>query len=226
MKRLTTLIALPLAVLTIALVAAGPAQAAKAPNLTRSTARTAMVSALKLNFGGSSIDAANAFQVKCGKRVARNRIKCTRISWSIGDVAYKGFGKVKARRVGGGNVYPAAWYRLVKTNFYCVDTGGKNCRDVVIGKSPPPSSPPFSLSRAACRTATQNITKRKNVSCQRAKKVVGKAYRSGKKVPECKGRDAVIRVAGWKFKAIDNRGIIVRVTKGNMRFILSGGGAC
>lgn len=84
---------------------------------------------------------------------------------------------------------------------------------------------PRAAEARACHTATQNITKLKNVSCKRAKKVANQGWRSGKEIPECKGEPSV-RVNGWKFKAIDNRGIIIRVTKGNMKFILSGGGAC
>lgn len=85
---------------------------------------------------------------------------------------------------------------------------------------------PRGAEAGSCHSLAQNITKLKHVSCKSARRLVNSAYRAGVEIPECKGRDANAHWKGWKFKAIDNRGIIVRVTKGNKRFILSGGGAC
>jgi len=76
-----------------------------------------------------------------------------------------------------------------------------------------------------CHTTTQNISKRKGVSCHHAKRVIAKTHSHGVTIPECKS-DPIARWGGWKFKAIDNLGIVVRATKGHRHFILSGGGSC
>lgn len=78
----------------------------------------------------------------------------------------------------------------------------------------------------SCHSLAQNITKLNNVSCKTARKLVNSAYRAGADIPECKGRDSSTHFRGWKFKAINRKIIVVRVTKGSKSFILSGGGAC
>lgn len=87
-------------------------------------------------------------------------------------------------------------------------------------------SGPSPAEARTCHTAAQSITKLKNVSCKRAKKVANRANRAGgTEIPECRG-EPVEKWHGWKFKATGNRGIVIRVSKGNRRFLLSGGGAC
>ena len=88
----------------------------------------------------------------------------------------------------------------------------------------------FALPRPAeagsCHSLAQSITKLNHVSCKTARKLVNSAYRAGAEIPECKGRDSSTHFRGWKFKAINRKIIVVRVTKGNKSFILSGGGVC
>ena len=85
---------------------------------------------------------------------------------------------------------------------------------------------PRAADAGQCHSLAQNITKLNHVSCKTARKLVNSAYRAGADIPECKGRDSSTHFRGWKFKATNRKIIVVRVTKGNKSFILSGGGVC
>ena len=85
---------------------------------------------------------------------------------------------------------------------------------------------PRAADASQCHSLAQNITKLNHVSCKTARKLVNSAYRAGANLPECKGRDSSTHFRGWKFKATSRKIIVIRVTKGNKSFVLSGGGAC
>lgn len=79
-----------------------------------------------------------------------------------------------------------------------------------------------------CHTATSNITNRKNISCNNARRVVRIVVRESGVYPSCRGDIAMAR--GWVGRGIyplySNRVIAARFRKGNMSFVLSGGGVC
>lgn len=87
---------------------------------------------------------------------------------------------------------------------------------------PPPAE------AGACHTATSNITKRKNISCKQAKRVVRIVRRVSGVYPECRGD--VAKARGWVARGIPPKysyyPIMARFKKGNKSFVLSGGGTC
>ena len=58
-------------------------------------------------------------RTECRKRISRNRVRCTRISWAVGDLVFSGSGTVWYTRADG-----AVWwnyaYRIKRVNEYCV----------------------------------------------------------------------------------------------------------
>lgn len=81
---------------------------------------------------------------------------------------------------------------------------------------------------AVCHTATSNISKRKHISCKRAKRVARIVTRRSGVYPECRGD--IARARGWVGRGLpksgSGKGIKARFVKRKMSFILSGGGAC
>jgi hypothetical protein len=69
-------------------------------------------------------------QVRACARLSRTRIKCRRVSWNIGDLSYKGWVTIWLRRHANGTVWWHYAYRIKRTNWYCVDTGGRRCTKV------------------------------------------------------------------------------------------------
>jgi len=87
-------------------------------------------------------------------------------------------------------------------------------------------STPTAQARESCHTAAQNITQRKNISCNRAKKVANKARRAfGFSFPECPDQSSQYW-NGWKVNGLNRGYIATRLSKGNRKFTLSGGGTC
>lgn len=87
---------------------------------------------------------------------------------------------------------------------------------------------PAPADAAACRTATSTISKRENISCKQAKRVVRIVIRASGVYPECRGE--VARARGWVARGLpkpgSRKGIKARFVKADKSFILSGGGTC
>lgn len=72
---------------------------------------------------------------------------------------------------------------------------------------------------------TGEVTKRKGVSCQGARKVVRAFRQAGLTLPECRG-DGTVRLRGWQATGVGTLGLSTRFTNGRKSFRLSGQGAC
>lgn len=71
----------------------------------------------------ASWDNGNFKRVRCGAKLGVNKRRCS-VSWGIGDIGYQG--KVTVSDPGGDIFYYS--FSIVKTNFFCLDTGGSNCK--------------------------------------------------------------------------------------------------
>ena len=159
--------------------------------------------------------------------LATNDRRCSTAALMASDIDYRvRSGKLKRKSVTGWHGTNTAGYGAIAT-YVCHSKRRGNYFHVRCSNSLKDTFRLKVPTREArnCRTAAQNITDLKGVSCARARKIANKARRAGNIIPECKGEPS-IRWRGWKFKAIGNRGIFTAVTKGNKRFVLSGGGAC
>lgn len=76
-----------------------PKRALSPPFLSPRMAKRWMRVALGRHFGGNWDYRVNA-ELRCGERVSRNRVKCRRVAWAVGDLVFWGRGAIWYRRVG------------------------------------------------------------------------------------------------------------------------------
>jgi hypothetical protein len=128
MKRPLILVALSL----VAIFATAPtaqSQERGLSKLTRSDARYYMTVALDRRF--RSYGSGYAYRLKCVKRYTRNRIRCLKIQWVVGDIEYKGTGMIWLTHRG------RIWnysYRIRRRDTYCLWTGGTHCSRMFVVK--------------------------------------------------------------------------------------------
>ncbi|OJU95279.1 MAG: hypothetical protein BGO23_05300 [Solirubrobacterales bacterium 67-14] len=87
------------------------------PFLGRNEARSWMRVALTRHFGANWRYAVNR-ELKCTKRIRKNRVRCQRIAWANGDLVYWGQGTIWYLRKG----WSVEWYysfRVRRLNEYC-----------------------------------------------------------------------------------------------------------
>ena len=82
--------------------------------------------AMKSEFGGAW-QSGQGKNIRDCKRMSRVRMRC-RVTWGVGDIGYDGRVTVWFR-----NQYYLYRYQLKKTDYYCIDSGGSDCVDVVRG---------------------------------------------------------------------------------------------
>jgi hypothetical protein len=63
---------------------------------------------------------------RCGARLSPNKRRCS-VSWGVGDVGFRG--KVTIRDPGGSYFYYS--FVIRRTNYYCLETGGSDCVQVI-----------------------------------------------------------------------------------------------
>ena len=95
------------------------------PKLQVSETKSYIRTALARRFG-------NVYRHGYAKRIAgcerrsRTRVRCNRVSWVIGDLGYRGWAAIWLTRDGDEFFWNYA-YTIKRTNYYCVNRGGRNC---------------------------------------------------------------------------------------------------